>query len=374
MSDRVFIGTRKGLFILERNGKWNGGGWHIARTAFLGDPVTMVLHDPRDGTLYAALHHGHFGDKLHRSDDGGANWEEIAVPEYPPLPDGEQIEKHPFSGKEIPWKLDMMWELQTGGADEPGALWCGTLPGGLFRSDNRGNSWKMMDDLWFRDERKQWFGGGFDAAGIHSVIVDPRNSKHITVGISCGGSWQSEDGGATWKIRSKGMFAAYMPPEQAYEENAQDPHIVVACPASPDHLWTQHHNGIFRTVDGGANWTHIDRAAVSDFGFACAVHPREPDTAWFVPAIKDEKRIPVDGKLVVTRTRDGGNSFDELRDGLPQEHAYDIVFRHALAVDETGDTLVFGTTTGSVFATQNQGDSWACVSNYLPPIYVVRFG
>jgi len=374
MSDRVFIGTRKGLFILERSGKWNGGGWHIARTAFLGDPVTMVLHDPRDGALYAALHHGHFGDKLHRSDDGGANWEEIAVPEYPSLPEGEQIEKHPFSGKEIPWKLDMIWELQTGGADEPGTLWCGTLPGGLFRSNDRGNSWKMMDDLWFRDERKQWFGGGFDAAGIHSVIVDPRNSKHITVGISCGGSWQSEDGGATWKIRSKGMFAAYMPPEQAYDENSQDPHIVVACPASPDHLWTQHHNGIFRTVDGGANWTHVDRAAVSDFGFACAGHPREPDTAWFVPAIKDEKRIPVDGKLVVTRTRDGGHSFDELRDGLPQEHAYDIVFRHALAIDETGDTLVFGTTTGSVFATQNQGDSWACVSNHLPPVYVVRFG
>jgi len=373
MSDRVLLGTRKGLFTLERSGKWNGSGWHIAKVDFLADNVPMLLRDPRDGAIYAALHHGHFGDKLHRSDDGGKSWEEIGVPEYPPMPEGVDPEKHPFSGKVIPWKLEMMWELQPAGDDEPGALWCGTLPGGLFRSNDRGKSWTMMRSLWFREERKQWFGGGFDAAGIHSVIVDPRNSRHVTIGISCGGAWQTNDGGETWNPSSKGMFAAYMPPEQAHEENIQDPHIVVACKHSPDAMWTQHHNGIFRTVDGCKKWTHVQNAPVSDFGFCCAVHPNEPDTAWFIPAIKDEKRVPVDGKLVVNRTRDGGTSFDELRHGLPQEHAYDLVFRHALAIDEPGDSLIFGTTTGSVFATTNQGDSWACVSNHLPPVYCVRF-
>lgn len=373
MSDRVLIGTRKGLFFLERNGRWNGSGWHITRVEFLGDPVSMVTHDPRDGAIYAALHHGHFGDKLHRSDDGGKNWAEVGVPVYPEMPEGEQPEAHPMSGKIIPWKLEMIWELQPAGADETGALWAGTLPGGLFRSNDRGASWTMMRDLWFREERKQWFGGGYDAAGIHSVIVDPRNSKRVTVGISCGGAWRTEDGGETWNICAKGMFAAYMPPEQAYEQNAQDPHIIVACKNSPDAMWTQHHNGIFRTTDGCKEWTHVDHVPVADFGFACAVHPDNPDMAWFIPGVKDEKRYPMDGKLLVNRTRDGGASFDELRDGLPQEHAYDIAFRHALAIDESGDNLIFGTTTGSVFATKDQGDSWACVSNHLPPVYCVRF-
>lgn len=373
MSDRCLVATRKGLFFLQRNGRWNGSGWHIDRVEFLGDNVPMVVHDPRDGAIYAALSHGHFGAKLHRSDDGGKSWTEVAVPEYPPLPEGSEPQKHPFSGKVIEWKLQMIWELTPGGEDEPGTIWAGTLPGGLFRSSDRGQSWTMMRDLWFRKEREQWFGGGFDAAGIHSVIVDPRNSQRVTVGISCGGAWRTEDGGETWRPSSKGMFAAYMPEEQKYEENSQDPHIIVACKHAPDAMWTQHHNGIFRTVDNCKTWTHVAHVPVSDFGFCCAVHPHEPDTAWFVPGVKDEKRYAVDGKLAVTRTRDGGASFDELREGLPQEHAYDITFRHTLAIDESGENLVFGTTTGSVFATKDQGDSWACVSNHLPPVYCVRF-
>lgn len=369
MSGRVLIGTRKGLFTLSRAGR----DWKIDDVAFYGDQVPMVLHDRRDGSTYAALQHGHFGSKLHRSDDGGRSWVEVGVPEYPPLPEGAAPEKHPFSGREIPWKLDMIWELRPGGEEEPGALWCGTLPGGLFRSNDRGETWTMMRSLWFREERKQWFGGGFDAAGIHSVVVDPRDSRRVTIGISCGGAWQSTDGGETWNPASKGMFAAYMPPEQAYEENAQDPHIVVACPTAPDAMWTQHHNGIFRTTDGCRTWRRVEPVPVSDFGFACAVHPHAPDTAWFIPAIKDEKRVPVEGRLVVTRTRDGGASFDVLRTGLPQEHAYDIVFRHALAIDDTGETLIFGSTTGNLFATDNGGDTWKGISNHLPPVYCVRF-
>jgi photosystem II stability/assembly factor-like uncharacterized protein len=138
-------------------------------------------------------------------------------------------------------------------------------------------------------------------------------------------------------------------------------------------MWAQHHNGIFRTTDGGTTWTEIKPEAASSFGFAVCVHPADGDTAWFVPAVKDEHRIPVDGKVVVTRTRDGGKTFDVLRDGLPQEHAYDLVFRHAMDVDTTGERLIFGSTTGSLWVTENGGDSWQTISTHLPPIYCVRF-
>jgi photosystem II stability/assembly factor-like uncharacterized protein len=164
-----------------------------------------------------------------------------------------------------------------------------------------------------------------------------------------------------------------MPPDQAGDPDVQDPHRMVQCPAAPDAMWIQHHNGIFRTTDGAKQWEEIREAGPSVFGFAVAVHPKNPDTAWFVPGIKDEARIPVDGKFVVTRTRDGGKSFDVLSDGLPGEHAYDMVFRHCLDIDAAGDRLAMGSTTGSLWVTENGGDQWQTVSNHLPPIYVVRF-
>ena len=139
-------------------------------------------------------------------------------------------------------------------------------------------------------------------------------------------------------------------------------------------MWVQHHNGIFRSTDGAASWKEIENVKPSSFGFAVVAHPKDPKTAWFIPGIKDEKRIPVGGKLVVTRTRDGGESFDILDKGLPCEHAYDIVYRHALDIDSTGDVLAFGSTTGSLWISENGGDSWENISTHLPPIYCVRFG
>ena len=231
----------------------------------------------------------------------------------------------------------------------------------------------MVRSLWDRDERKEWFGGGFDNAGLHSIIIHPDNSRHITVGLSCGGVWRSEDDGASWTPIGKGMRAEYMPPERAHDPNIQDPHRIVACPADHNIMWIQHHNGIFRSNDGALNWSELNDVKPSNFGFGVAVHPRDGDTAWFAPGIKDEKRIPVDGKLVINRTRDGGKTFDHLTNGLPQEHAYDLVFRHALEVDDTGDRLAFGSTTGSLFVSENQGDSWTTISTHLPPVYAVRF-
>lgn len=373
MSDRLFVGTRKGLFTVERDGNGDAG-WSVTRATFLGDPVSIVFPDARDGYVYAAIGHGHFGVKLHRSADGGATWGECAAPAYPKLPEGREPDRCPGRGIEIPWNLELVWALEAGGADEPGVLWCGTVPGGLFRSADRGDSWSLVESLWDEPLRKRWFGGGLDYPGIHSVCVDPRDSRHVLVGVSCGGVWRTRDGGTTWQCQADGMRADYVPDQSANDPEIQDPHCLVQCASAPDALWVQHHNGIFRSTDGSASWTEVTEAGPSTFGFAVAVHPQEPDTAWFVPAIKDEKRIPVDGKLVVTRTRDGGRTFDVLRQGLPQDHAYDLVYRHALAIDSSGDRLAFASTTGSLWVSENQGDRWSQVSAYLPPVYCVRFG
>jgi hypothetical protein len=170
------------------------------------------------------------------------------------------------------------------------------------------------------------------------------------------------------------MRAEYMPPERAFEPNIQDPHRVVQAPAAPDVLWAQHHNGVFRTSNGGERWEEVTAIKPARFGFAVAVHPKEADTAWFVPGVKDECRVPVDGQLVVARTRDGGRSFDVLRDGLPQHHAYDLVYRHGLDVDGTGERLAMASTTGNLWISENGGESWRHVSAHLPPVYQVAFG
>ncbi len=369
MSDVIHVGTRKGLFTIGRNGD---GAWDIRQTAFLAKPVPMVLADARTETIFAALDHGHFGNKLHRSKDRGETWEELSAPAYPKRPDGAEPDKDGF-GRPLPWKLKLIWELTAGGVDQPDVLWCGTLPGGLFKSTDGGASWPMVTSLWEDPRRKEWFGGGYDYPGIHSITVDPRDSDHVIAGVSCGGVWQTLDGGSTWDLRADGMWAEYMPPDRKHDPAIQDPHRIARCEASPEVMWSQHHNGVFRTTDGAKSWHEINDVPVSNFGFAVAVHPKDPNTAWFVPALDDEARVPVDGKVVVTRTTDGGKSFDELREGLPQHHAYDLVFRHALDVDMTGERLVFGSTTGSLWVSEDGGDSWITVATHLPPIYCTRF-
>ncbi|RMF72164.1 MAG: exo-alpha-sialidase [Planctomycetota bacterium] len=369
MSERILAATRKGLFTIARN----GGDWKVAGGAFIGDNVTLAARDPRTGRLLAALDHGHFGVKLHVSDDDGRSWREVRPPEYPPQPEGAAEEVNPMTGKPIPWSLKLIWALAPGAADQPGLMWCGTVPGGLFRSTDGGETWELVRSLWDHPSRKEWFGGGLDYPGVHSICIDPRDSNKLTLGVSCGGVWRTTDGGETWAVRAKGMFADYMPPERREDENIQDPHQVVQCSGQPDKFWAQHHNGVFRSVDDCRTWTHVPDVPPSSFGFAVVVHPTDGDTAWFVPAIKDEKRIPVDGKVVVTRTRDGGKTFDVLRDGLPQEHAYDLVFRHALDIDAAGRRLAMGSTTGSLWVSEDQGDSWRNVSAHLPPVHCVRF-
>ena len=357
MHDRLLIGTRKGLFDLRPS----HGTWTIANTSFLGDPISMLLADPRDGTLYAAQALGHFGVKLQRSNDGGQTWQECAAPAFAEgMPDGPSV--------------SYILCLEAGGADQPGWIWCGTVPGGLFLSKDHGDSWSLNEALWNAPERKAWAGGGFDDAGIDSICVDPRNNDRITIGVSTGGVWVTQDGGTTWRVSSSGMYAEYMPPQRREDPVAQDVHRLVQCPAAPDAFWAQHHNGVFRSTDDARTWHDVTTIRPAKFGFAVAVHPNDPDTAWFVPGVKDECRIPVDARLVVARTRDGARSFDVLTEGLPQHHAYDLVYRHGLAVDDTGTNLAMGSTTGHLFASDDAGDRWTLVAGNLPPIACVRFG
>jgi hypothetical protein len=366
MSERLLVSTRKGLFEVERIAS---GRWRIGHVSFQGDNVSLTLEDARNGAWYAALDHGHFGAKLHRSADQGAAWVEISVPAYPEPPEG-YVERNSM-GQEIPWRLIRIWALETGG--RPEELWAGTLPGGLFHSEDGGRNWELVRNLWDHSDRKEWMGGGADYPGIHSICVDPRNADRVLVAVSCGGAWLTEDRGTTWRCRAEGMWAAYMPPDRARDPRIQDIHRVVQCPVRPEVFWAQHHNGVFRTSDGAEHWEEIGAVTPSVFGFPVAVHPADPDTAWFVPARKDEQRIPVDGAVVVARTRDGGRTFETLRHGLPQEHAYDLVYRHALAVDESGERLAFGSTTGSLWVSEDAGDHWETVSEHLPPIHAVQF-
>lgn len=364
-ADTLLVSTRKGLFAVTRN----VAGWSLGAPHFLGDNATLALADPRDGAWYAALNLGHFGVKLKRSCDRGASWTELAVPAYP-----EGAEVATADGKPPrPAALQLIWSLAAGAASQPGRLWAGTIPGGLFRSEDSGASWQLVESLWNRPERQKWFGGGYDTPGIHSICIDPRDPRTLRLALSSGGVWLSEDDGASWANTSLGLYAEYMPPESREDPDIQDVHQMVQCAAAPGTLWIQHHNGVFRSVDGGRHWSEVSTAAPSKFGFAVGVHPREPDTAWFVPAIKDERRVPVDAALVVSRTRDGGRSFEVLRRGLPQRDAYDLVYRHGLAVDPSGTLLAIGSTTGGLWLSESGGGDWQTLSTNLPPIHAVTF-
>src|SRR5690242_4961250 len=193
VNDRVLVSTRKGLFTVMRTSE----SWQIADVDFLGDNVTLTLSDRRDGIHYAALDHGHVAVKLHRR-VGAGSWEDIAAPVYPPKPEG--YEENDMWGRALNWSTARMWALAAGGPAEPGVIGCGTLPGGLFRSPDRGQSWEMMRALWDHPKRKQWMGGGADVPGIHSICVDPRNSRRVWVAVSTGGIWFTEDAGTSWTV------------------------------------------------------------------------------------------------------------------------------------------------------------------------------
>jgi hypothetical protein len=391
MSDTILLGTRKGTLILDRK----PGGWTPRPISHGGMSISYAARDPRDGTLWAAMDHAHWGPKLSRSKDHGATWENLTQIAYPksarfveqhlPTP-GQAPTDRPTTYKEA--ALLKVWVLAFGGRTQPGTIHAGTLPGGLFTSRDGGDTWELNWPLWNHESRggdltqgdatsrNDW--GGTPAAmaygefvpGIHSIVVDPRDSDRMLVGVSCAGVIGSKDGGKSWQGQNRGMLNDYLPNPAA--EWGHDPHFVTQCAGEPDCLWQQNHSGIFSSTDGARTWRRVSRPEMAvHFGFAVAVDERDGRTAWVVPATADDQRMAVSGGLFVARTRNGGESWETFREGLPQKHAYDVVYRHAL--DVRGERVCFGSTTGNVYVSEDRGESWRCVGNNLPPIHSVRF-
>ncbi|MDX1408437.1 MAG: hypothetical protein R3330_09900 [Saprospiraceae bacterium] len=355
---KLLVSTRKGLVIYHRT----NGDWKYEALHFKGIPICLTHYDPVHDTLWAFQDHGHWGIKTQRSRDFGANWEEVEPPKYP---EGAEVKDG------VPAALNYVWAVANGGAAYPDRLWMGTVPGGLFVSEDRGETFTLNESLWNDPKRKtNWFGGGMDHPGIHSVVVDPRDSDHVFIGISCAGVYETRDSGQTWQVRNKGLRADFLPDPHA--EVGHDPHLLVACATQPDHMWQQNHCGIFRTADGAQTWQEVgEKGGPAHFGFAVAVDEKDPEVAWVVPAVSDEKRLAVDEALCVCRTDNGGQTWQAYRSGLPQEACFDIVYRHGLV--KSGDSLVFGTTTGNLFHSSDGGERWEVISNYLPMVYAVAF-
>jgi hypothetical protein len=359
---RLLVATRKGLFVVQGE----GAQWQVVSHHFAGDPVSQVLADPRDGAWYAALRMGHFGVKMRKSTDRGAHWVEVASPAFPAKP-----ESGPLAADPTPWTVDMVWSLVPADLQRPGSLWAGCMPAGLFHSDDGGQHWTLNRPLWEEPRRLEWMGGGNDHPGMHSVLVDPRDPRHVRVAISCGGVWATRDGGLTWALQARGMRADYLPADNADDENTQDPHRMVQCAAQPDVLWVQHHCGIYRSVDGAAHWQALAAPQPSGFGFAVACDPVDPLRAWFVPAQADIQRYPVGGRMVVNATTDGGASFQTFSEGLPQRDAYHLVYRHALELAPDRETLAMASTTGGLWISPDAAQHWHCVSRDLPPVAAI---
>ena len=357
MSDvQLLVGTTKGAFILD-SGR-DRTAWSLRGPLCEGWPIHDLIVEPSTGAILAAGGSPWYGPAVWRSDDDGQTWTHSS--------DG--LSYGDGGGDGDATSLTTVWSLATG---PDGTLYAGVEPAGLFRSSDGGRTWGHVEGLTNHPTRPTWQPG---AGGLilHTIVPHPSDPQRMWVGISAVGVFETTDGGTTWEPRNKGVRADFVPGPPP--ETGQCVHKFAMAAGEPETLYQQNHCGQYRSTDGGASWTDLSKNGVpSQFGFPLVTHPRDPKTVWLAPAVKDECRVPVDGKLVVARTRDGGATFEVLRNGLPQEHAYDLTYRHGLDIDDTGEVVAFGSTTGSLWISEDQGDSWEHVSTSLPPIYCVRF-
>jgi photosystem II stability/assembly factor-like uncharacterized protein len=366
----LLVATRKGAWLMH--GDAARKTWRVDGPHFLGHVVSHVVLDPRDGrTLLAAAKTGHLGPTVFRSTDRGRTWKEAAKPPaFAKAPEGEK-------GRAV----DHTFWLTPGPRNEPGVWYAGTSPQGLFRSSDGGVSWEpfspINDDMQYR----KWMGtvqdGTPDGPKLHSIIVDPRDSAHMIFGMSGGGVHESRDGGKSWQVIIDGMEVVEGFNFDRSDPTFHDPHCVRMCPSNPDRLYQQNHCGIYRR-DGDSAWVRIGRnmpKKVGDIGFPLVVHPRDDNTVWMFPMDGTTvwPRTSPDGKPAVYTTRNGGTTWQRLDAGLPKSQAWWTVKRQAMTGDAQDPVgLYFGTTSGELWMSRDEGRKWSCIARHLPEIYAVE--
>lgn len=348
----VLIGTKKGAFILES--RPDRREWELRGPFCNYWPINHVIADPKTGAIHAAGGNEWFGPAVWTSHDLGRNWTHSSEG----LTYGEGAEP-----------IASAWSL----AARDGTLYAGVQPAGLFRSDDGGNSWEHVSGLQEHPSRPHWNPGG---AGLilHSLVLHPDDPDRIWVGISAAGVFHTADGGRTWEPRNRGTRADFMPEGQNYPEYGQCVHSLVMAPGMDQRLYQQNHCGMYRSDDGGREWQSIESGLPSSFGFPAAAHPRDAGTLFLLPLNGAELgRFVPEGKAAVWRTRDGGANWSDLRAGLPQENAYFGVLRQAMATDRLEPAGVyFGTGSGAVFASSDEGENWNMIAEHLPTISSVE--
>ena len=347
----LLVCTRKGLLVGRSDTERREWDW--SPLAFGGWQADYAVYDDRSDTIWAAVSHAQWGPRLHRSDDGGRNWDQVTTPRFD---DGEA-------------SLESIWTITPGGVN--GNLYAGVMPAALFASHDDGGSWELCRPLAETPSRVDWMEG---AAGLmfHSVFVDPQDEQRIFVAGSATGMYATEDGGATWEPRNGGVRNEVMPPDWEGEAG-HCVHSFFAHPGQRGRLWQQNHFGQYRSDDGGRSWTEIGQGLPGDFGFAMAIDPSDPDAAWYVPLDFDQMRMPRGGALAVYRTRDAGRSWTALRDGLPQQDFHQSVYRQALGTDGLDPLgLYLGSSGGELYGSRDGGDRWTRLREHLAAITAVR--
>jgi hypothetical protein len=364
-SVRVLVGTRKGAFVLESDAA--RADWDVRGPHFGGWEIYHVAGSPADpDRLYAAQSTGWFGQIIQRSDDGGKTWEPVGNEfAYATDPGSHKW----YDGTPHPWEFARVWHLEPSPTD-PDTIYAGVEDAALFRSLDGGHAWEELPGLRTHDSGSGWQPG---AGGLclHSIVLHPTDPERMMVAISAAGVFRTDDAGKTWQPSNRGLRSEGLPDEDA--EVGHCVHRIAMHPARPDVLFMQKHWDVMRSDNGGESWQEISGDLPSDFGFPIAIHAHEPDTIYVVPIKSDSEHYPPDGRLRVYRSRTGGNEWEPLTRGLPQEDCYVNVLRDAMAVDSLDPCGVyFGTTGGQVYASADSGDSWTPIVRDLPSVLSVE--
>jgi photosystem II stability/assembly factor-like uncharacterized protein len=362
---RVLVGTAKGAFILTSDEKRKK--WQIDGPLFGGLPMYHLKGSPvNTERIYASQAGDWMGQVVHRSDDGGKSWETVGNE----FLYGTETETHQwYDGTPHPWEFKRIWHFEPDlhAAD---TVYAGAEDAALFKSTDGGLTWTELQGLRTHTTGNTWTPG---AGGLclHTIILDPSDPKRMYVAISAAGAFRTDDGGATWKPINKGLHSDYLPEGEA--EVGHCVHHIAMHPEKPGVLFMQKHWDVMRSEDGGDLWSEVSGNLPSDFGFVIDVHAHEPETLYVVPIKSDSEHYPPDGKLRVYRSRNGGNEWEGLTKGLPQEDCYHNVLRDAMSVDRLDECgIYFGTTGGQVYASADSGDSWAAIASDLPRIFSVE--